>query len=90
MVIIYRWMVYAKIFYGEMVLFSGGMASPRIPHQLEHWLQSAQIELLILPKEMLHVVYLFMPLRPIKSGAANSNSLNTIIFAELQLVHKKY
>ena len=28
MVIIYRGMVYAKIFYGGMMLFSGGMASP--------------------------------------------------------------
>ena len=28
MVIIYRGMVYAKTFYGEMVLFARGMASP--------------------------------------------------------------
>ena len=38
MVIIYRGMVYAKFFYGEMVLFSGGMVSPRVPPQLEFWL----------------------------------------------------
>ena len=42
---------------------------------------------MILPKEKLHVVYLFMPLRPMKSRAAilNSNSLNSVIFAELEL-----
>ena len=38
MVIIYRGMVYAKIFYGGMVLFSEGTASRRIPHRLEHCL----------------------------------------------------
>ena len=38
MVIIYKGMFYAEIFYEGMVLFSGGMASPRIPPQLEHWL----------------------------------------------------
>ena len=37
LVISYRGMVFAKMFYGEMVLFSGGMASPRIPPQLEYW-----------------------------------------------------
>ena len=31
MVIIYRDMIYAKILYGVMVLFSGGMASPVSP-----------------------------------------------------------
>ena len=44
---------------------------------------------MLLPKEKLHVVYLFMPLRPMKSRAANSNmnsnSLNSVIFAELEL-----
>ena len=39
---------------------------------------------MILPKEKLHVVYLFMPLRPIKSMAAILN-LNSVIFAELEL-----
>ena len=42
-----------------------------------------------LPEEKLHVVYLFMPLRLIKSRAANSNlksnSLNSVIFAKLEL-----
>ena len=42
---------------------------------------------MILPKEKLHVVYLFMSLGPVKSRAAilNSNSLNSVIFAELEL-----
>ena len=42
------------------------------------------IEVMILPEEKLHVVYLFMPLRPIKSRASNLNSLNSVIFAELE------
>ena len=37
MVIIYREMAYAKMFYGGMVLFSGETPSPRIPPQLEYW-----------------------------------------------------
>ena len=45
-----------------------------------------------LPKEKLHIVYLFMPLRLIKSKAANSNlnSLNSVIFAELEPELEKY
>ena len=39
--------------------------------------------------QKLHVVYLFMPLRPITSRAANSNSLNSVIFAELELELEK-
>ena len=42
---------------------------------------------MILPKEKLHVVYLFMPLRPIKSRAAISNSLNSIVFVEFGLAN---
>ena len=45
-------------------------------------------EVMISPKEKLHVDYLFMPLRPIKFRAATSNSLNSVIFAELELEQK--
>ena len=40
------------------------------------------IDVMILPKEKLHVVYLFIPLQSIKSRALNS--LNSVIFAELE------
>ena len=42
---------------------------------------------MILPKEKVHGVHFFMPLRPIKSRSENSNSLNSVIFAELELAN---